>query len=377
MKLVRILTILATGVAISATPALAEKRVTVSSWTSPNHATSRGHAAFAEMTEAEFPEAFDFKLFAGGALLGAKPTLSGLRDGVADVGLLALTYFRSEMPYAQLVADLALLGEDHYAMLGATSEFVMLHCQPCKDEFAANGMVALSGISTAPYVLLTTKPIVEIADMKGVKIRTGGSVWDRWSVRLGAEPVNVPSSEMYDTMSHGVVTAAVQPIGALKGHSLIEVAKHLTKLPLGTYHTGSIFALSPKFWKSLSAEEREQFARNLPEAVAQTEVYYETDDLDVLKEAADLGLTIHEPSPEFLQDLVDFRTADLEEIARISREDGGIEEPEPLIATYRELIEKWHGLVKPLHPIRENPQPYADLLRQEIYSKIDLATYPN
>jgi hypothetical protein len=33
--------------------------------------------------------------------------------------------------------------------------------------------------------------------------------------------------------------------------------------------------------------------------------------------------------------------------------------------------------VKPLQPIRDNPQPYADLLRQEIYSKIDLATYPN
>ncbi|WP_026757576.1 C4-dicarboxylate TRAP transporter substrate-binding protein [Sediminimonas qiaohouensis] len=377
MKLTKILTILAAGAVLTATPVLAEKRVTISSWTSPNHATSRGHEAFAEMTEAEFPDAFDFKLFSGGALLGAKPTLSGLRDGVADVGLLALTYFRSEMPYAQLVADLALLGEDHYAMAGATSEFVMLHCQPCKDEFARNGMVALSGISTAPYVLLTTGPIVEISDMQGVRLRTGGSVWDRWATRLGAEPVNVPSSEMYDTMSHGVVTAAVQPVGALKGHSLIEVAKHLTELPLGTYHSGSIFAAGPDFWASLSPEQREQFAKNLPEAVAQTEVYYETDDLDVLKEAGDLGLEVHEPSPELLQDLIDFRTADVEEIARISREERGIEDPEPLIATYRELIEKWHGLVEPLHPIRDNPQPYADLLRQEIYSKIDLATYPN
>ena len=107
MRLTKTLTILAVAV-LTATPALAEKRVTVSNWTSPNHATSRGHAAFAEMTEAEFPDAFDFKVFAGGALLGPKPTLSGLRDGVADVGLLAFTYFRSEMPYAQLVADMAL-----------------------------------------------------------------------------------------------------------------------------------------------------------------------------------------------------------------------------------------------------------------------------
>ncbi len=377
MRLTRTLALMAATAVLAATPALAEKRVTMTTWTSPNHATSRGHAAFAEAVEAEFPDAFDFKLFTGGALLGPKPTLSGLRDGVADVGLLALTYFASEMPYAQLVADLALLGDDNYVMAGATSEFVMLNCQPCKDEFAKNGMVALSGISTAPYVLLTTVPIVDIADMKGVKIRTGGSVWDRWATRLGAQPVNVPSSEMYDTMSHGVVTAAVQPIGALKGHSLIEVAKHLTKLPLGTYHSGSIFALSPKFWNSLSLDEREKFAKHLPEAVAQAEVYYETDDLEVLEEAAGLGLTVHEPTPEFLQDLVDFRVADLNEIARLSREERGIQDADALIATYRALIEKWQGLVEPLHPIRENPQPYADLLRQEIYSKIDLATYPN
>jgi TRAP-type C4-dicarboxylate transport system substrate-binding protein len=377
MKLTNAFAALAATAVLAATPALAEKRVTISNWTSPNHATSRGHAALVEMTESEFPDAFDFKLFTGGALLGPKPTLSGLRDGVADVGLLALTYFQSEMPYAQLVADLALLGEDHYAMAGATSEFVMLHCQPCKDEFAKNGMVALSGISTAPYVLLSTTPIIDISDMQGVKLRTGGSVWDRWAVRLGAEPVNVPSSEMYDTMSHGVVTAAVQPVGALKGHSLIEVAKHLTELPLGTYHSGSIFAAGPTFWSSLSPEQREQFVKNIPEAVAQTEVYYETDDLDVLKEAGGLGLQVHQPSPEFLQDLIDFRAADLDEIARISREERGIEEPEALIAKYRELIVKWHGLVQPLQPIRDNHQPYADLLRQEIYSKIDFATYPN
>ena len=98
MRLTKTLTILAASAVLTATPVLAEKRVTISNWTSPNHATSRGHAAFADMTEAEFPDAFDFKLFAGGALLGPKPTLSGLRDGVADVGLLALTYFRSEMP---------------------------------------------------------------------------------------------------------------------------------------------------------------------------------------------------------------------------------------------------------------------------------------
>lgn len=363
--------------ALFAAPALAEQRVTISNWTSPNHASSRGHAWFAEKTNADFPGVFDFKLFTGGALLGPKPTLSGLRDGIADLGILAFTYFPSEMPYAQLVADLALLGDDHYAMTGATSEFVMLSCQPCKEEFAKNGITLLSGISTAPYVLLTTTPITKIEDMKGVQIRTGGSVWDRWAVRLGAQPVNVPSSEMYDTMSHGVVTAAVQPVGALKGHSLIEVTKHLTKLPLGTYHSGSIFAAGAGFWEKLPLEQRQQFMKNMPEAVAQAEVFYELDDVEVIEEASGMGLTVHEPSPEFLQDLMDFRESDLHEIARLAKEEKGIEDPQPLLDTYLALIEKWHGLVDQIHPIKDNQQAFADLLRREIYDKIDLATYPN
>lgn len=356
--------------------ASAEQRVTVSTWTSPNHATSRGYELFVEGVEAADPDAFDFKIFTAGALLGPKPTLSGLRDGVANMGLLAFTYFPAEMPYAQMVADMALLGEDHYVMTAATTEFVMLACPPCQKEFADNGIVVLSGLSTAPYVLLTTKAIVDLADMKGVKIRTGGSVWDRWSTRLGAEPVNVPSSEMYDTMSHGVVTAAVQPIGALKGHSLIEVAKHLTTLPLGTYHSASIFAASPSFWDALAPERRQLLLDAIPPALAQTAVFYEEDDREVLEEAAGLGLTVHEPTPAFLDDLERFREADLEEIVRIARDQHGIDNPQALVETYRGLIDRWTGLLEPVQPVRENVDAYADLLEREIYSRIDVAAYP-
>ena len=354
-------------------PAIAEERVTLSTWTSPKHATSLGHIAFAEMTEKEFPDAFDFKYFSGGALLGAKPTLSGLRDGVASIGLLAFTYFPAELPYAQLVADMALLGDNHFVMAAASTEFAMMHCAPCQAEYAKAGIVQLTGISTAPYVLLSSKPITSVADVKGVKIRTAGSAWDRWATHVGASPVNVPSSEMYDALSHGIVSAAIQPIGALKGHSLIEVTKHLTTLPLGTYHSGSVFAASPSFWKGLSGEQRAQLISNLPEAMAITEGYYYEHDQTVLAEAGGLGLTVHEPSAEFLADMVAFRTDDLAEVAKIAKTKHKIANPEPLIEKYLELVQKWTALME---PVGTDLDAYGKLLDQEIYSKIDFANYP-
>lgn len=364
----------ATAFLAAAGAAMAEQRVTISSWTSPKHPTSKGHQQYADLTEAQFPDAFDFKVFNGGALLGAKPTLSGLRDGVAQMGILALTYFKAEMPYAQMVADMALLGDNQYVMTGATSEFIMLNCAPCRAEFSRNGIVMLGGLSTAPYVLISKDPIVTVEDMRGIKLRTGGSAWDRWAVTVGATPVGVPSSEMHDALGHGVVDAAVQPIGALKSHSLIDVAKHLTTLPLGTYHSAGNFIVGKSFWEGLSAEQKSQFMANIPLASAMTEQGYGDVDEAVLKEASGLGLTMHEPSAELLANITAFRKADLADIVRIAKEKHGIENPAPLLDTYSALIEKWAALVA---PISGDTKAYAALLEKEIYSKLDLAKYPN
>lgn len=364
----------ATAFLMAAGATVAEERVTISSWTSPKHPTSKGHQFYADLTEEAFPDAFDFKVFNGGALLGAKPTLSGLRDGVAQMGILALTYFKAELPYAQMVADMALMGDNQYVMTGATSEFVMLNCAPCREEFSKNGIVMLGGLSTAPYVLISKEPIVTIEDMQGVKLRTGGSAWDRWAVTVGATPVGVPTSEMHDALGHGVVNAAVQPVGALKSHSLIDVAKHLTTLPLGTYHSAGNFFVGKTFWEGLSDEQKTQFMANIPLASAMTEKGYGDVDEEVLIEAAGLGLTVHEPSPELLANITAFRTADLADIAKIAKEKHGIDDPAPLLETYVALIEKWDALVK---PIGNDTDAFAALLEQEIYSKIDFTKYPN
>ncbi|WP_456386055.1 C4-dicarboxylate TRAP transporter substrate-binding protein [Profundibacter sp.] len=364
----------ATAFLAAAGAAVAEQRVTITSWTSPKHPTSKAHQDFADLTEAQYPDAFDFKVFNGGALLGAKPTLSGLRDGVADIGILALTYFKAELPYAQMVADMALLGDDGYVMGGATTEFFMLACEPCKESFSKNGIVMLGGLSTAPYVLLSKEPITEISQLSGLTVRTAGSVWDRWAAEVDVKAVSVPSSEIYDALSHGVVEAAVQPVGALKSHSLIEVAKHMTTLPLGTYHSGGNYIAGLGFWNGLSPEQREQLAANLALGVARTVFYYADVDREVLEEAAGLGLTVHEPSAEMLEQITAFRKTDLEAIVEIAKEKHGIADAEALLATYSGLIEKWKGLVA---PINGDVDAYAALLQQEIYSKIDFTKYPN
>ena len=64
--------------------------LTISQWTGPKHPVATGYAPLiANLTE----NGFNVQQFEGGALLGAKLALAGIGDGLADMGLLALTFF--------------------------------------------------------------------------------------------------------------------------------------------------------------------------------------------------------------------------------------------------------------------------------------------
>src|SRR5439155_949031 len=75
-----------------------------------------------------------FRQFLAGSLLEAKGLLGGVRDGVADVGQVTLTYHPAEFPHAQLVADFALYGGDAMVVAAAVTEFNLFHCPPCLAE---------------------------------------------------------------------------------------------------------------------------------------------------------------------------------------------------------------------------------------------------
>ncbi len=56
--------------------------------------------------------------------------------------------------------------------------------------------------------LVSKKPLRSIADFKGLKIRAPVGIGQDIFKRLGAAPVNIPGSEVYTSLEHGVVDAS-------------------------------------------------------------------------------------------------------------------------------------------------------------------------
>jgi TRAP-type transport system periplasmic protein len=77
--------------------------------------------------------------------------------------------------------------------------------------------------------ILAKRPIANLADLKGLKIRVPQlRIWvDFWTL-LGAAPTPLPYSEQYSALSTGIIDAIDSDVFSIQGFKFFEQAKYLT-----------------------------------------------------------------------------------------------------------------------------------------------------
>lgn len=104
----------------------------------------------------------------------------------------------------------------------------------------------------APQMVFAKKPVNNLEDMKGLKIRSTGTSAQVVQA-LGGAPVGMPMSEAYDALSRGVADGIVCPYEPMKGFKLAEVVRYCTQL--GAAHSQAAFVVMNKAkWNALSPD---------------------------------------------------------------------------------------------------------------------------
>ncbi len=307
----------------------------------------------------------------GGAITGqifgpevvALPQMKdALQSGLAHVGNALPLYFAADFPQTGVAGDLALMGRNPHAMAWAMTEFGVT-CGVCQDEFKKFGAVFLGSGSSNVYVLLTTKPVHNADDLKGLRLRSGGAPYSRWAEHFGATPVSLPVGQTFEAMSQGTIDGTMASIVDMLSFRLVDVAKYVTNVPLGTYHVTSNFTLSMDTWKDLSLEQRTQVVAAANRADPQL-----TDrwgfQLPAAAQAAvaEAGIEVIEPDADFLAASEEFAMADVAERVAANA----------LSAEFAALVEKWTAIVD---EVGNDTEALAARAQDEIWSKVDLSTY--
>lgn len=302
-------------------------------------------------------------------LLAPNEMNSGLRDGISEMGPIILPYFAADYPESGLVGELSILGTDNRAISSAVTEYLAT-CAECIAEFAANGQVFLGSDATTNYQFLSTRPIRTVDDMAGVRIRTAGSVFTRFVEFLGAEAVQMPSSELFEGLSSGVIDATYSSAADLQNAQLYDVVKSVTLIDQGVFNAAAMTNVSLLLWNRMTPQDRE--------ALAHASQYAQTIGVQSWVSKAESatvtgkghGIEFITPDQALRDKAADFRAMHLASVADTLTE-RGVTDAEAKIARYQQLLAKWEALVGDVSTAEE----LAELRYQEIWSKIAYASY--
>jgi TRAP-type C4-dicarboxylate transport system substrate-binding protein len=184
--------------------------------------------------------------FPGGTLTPPAQTYVGVVKGVADLGLSFFGYTMGRFPLTE-VLDLPLGYKSGYVGAKLANEYYKKFRPKELDE-----VKVLFLTTSPPHMLFAKRPIKNLEDLKGLKIRSTGTS-AKVVQALGGAPVAMPMSEAYDALSKGVVQGIIGPYEPMKGFKLAEVVSDSTEY--GTAYVNANYIIMNKDkWNGLPAD---------------------------------------------------------------------------------------------------------------------------
>lgn len=232
---------------------------------------------------------YNIKVFGNSTLGSEKDTVEQVKIGAIDMVRVNTASFHSIVPES-MVPSFPFIFRD-------INHFRKTMNGPVGDEiltaFDKAGFVGLALWESGARSMYAKKPIRNLADIKGLKVRVQPSeLWIGLVQAMGANPTPIPYAELYTALKTGLVDAAEN------NYPSYETAKHFEAAPVfsETQHVMApeVLVFSKKVWDTLSKEEQ----KIIRDAVKEATPYYieqwtkkEQVSKDIVKKA---GVTIVE-----------------------------------------------------------------------------------
>lgn len=351
---------------------LAAKELRVAPAAPPAHpAYSALYSSFVELLPQESGGKLTAKIY-GTEIVDLKQMKSALTTNLVDVGNFLPMYFPADVPNSALTGDLALLGRNSQAMGAAVMEYIVT-CPECLAEYKKMGLVYAGSGSSDVYALLTTKPINSVADLRGLRLRSGGAPFSRWAEAMGATPANIQVNDTFEAMSQGVIDGTMASVADLLSFRLIELVKNVTDLKLGTYHATSNFTTGMKAWKEMSVEERKALVRAANRASTRfTEAWGYQRPGVAREKAKEAGIVFAEAPAELVAKTEEFVKADIATAVKNATDKYSVQNAEEKIARFQALVDKWTRIAEELD---NDAEKVAAAVQKEVWDKVDYESY--
>jgi TRAP-type C4-dicarboxylate transport system substrate-binding protein len=265
--MIRIAAALVAGAAAlaAALPAAAQTTLTMSSWVSPQHHLTRYLAAWAAEVEKATNGRVKFQMLPKHPAAPAG-TFDAVRDGLVDLSYVTASYTPARH-IVMLMPELPGMGDTAEVNSVAFSRIYWKHLHKVGEY---NGVKLIGVFTHGPGQMFTKKPIKGIADIQGIKIRTGGGVAEAVANALGTSAFVKPAPESFELLKSGVADGVFFPLEAIAGFKLDTVIGQGTMFPGGMYSSAFGFFMNEGKWAKLPKDDQAAIDRLGYEHLART-----------------------------------------------------------------------------------------------------------
>lgn len=263
------------------------------------------------------------------------------RKGIADITWGNFTYEPDRFKSIWF-AELPFAGSDAKAQSIALWKNYNKHLQA---DPAYGGIKLLSvGMFGAGIFNHGSKPLANLTDLAGQKIRMGGPIQQVIIEGLGAVPVSAPATKAYEMLESKVLDGSLHTLESVVNFRLTEKLPYHTVIDNGLYGATFFLAMNEKKWNALSEDDRTAIERISGEAFASKwgDVFNQQN-TDAEKALRDAGHTFSTAAPELISKIGEIRNtmiADWEPVAKAA----GVADPKALLmdfeADYKALAGK-------------------------------------
>ena len=191
------------------------------------------------------------------AVVPHRETIDAVANGILDGDMNAIAYFAGRDPAFAIMGDL-IAGYDtpdqyqEYCMHGGGKEML----QKIYDSMMPNKIKVLGCGPYGKEAFVAKVPIRNVADLKGIKLRSPEGLAADVFRRAGASPSSIPFSEVYTSLEKGIVDAADASV-YINNHA--SGFHKIAKFPLypGIHSMANLQTIiNKRVWDAMSAQEQ-------------------------------------------------------------------------------------------------------------------------
>lgn len=160
------------------------------------------------------------------SLLKGKEILSGVMNGIVDIGYINPAYFPQRLLLNDMLASFP-RGPIYYENVSELIKRVFEEVPELENELEVENQKILYRYAASPMSFASTKPMASFEDIKNKKIRAPSQWFLKQLQGAGAIPVSLPWEDAYMALETGTIDAVYTGLESINRMGLEEAAPHI------------------------------------------------------------------------------------------------------------------------------------------------------